>query len=263
MVKFIKLLQLEMPKPGMYGWFHLMWILIAIGFIIYFALKNKYTEKQLKVVLLTYGIGSFVLEALKQVSWAATIDTVTNTISWHYSWYSAPFQLCTMPIYISILACFFKKGKVRDALLSFLAFFTILGSIATAFYPVTVFVGDILINVHTMYLHIGSLVVSIYILMSKELDISFKKLLSGYNIFIICVVIAEILNIVVYKSGILNGETFNMFFISPYFPCTLPVFSIIYEKVPFILFIIIYLVFIFIGGLIVYGITKLFTKKTK
>ena len=258
MLKIIKLLQLEMTKPNMYGWFHLLWLLLAIIFIVFIRIRNKYTEKQLRVMLITYGGISFILEALKQISWAATING--NTITWHYSWYSAPFQLCTMPIYISLIAFCLKKGKVRDSLLAFLAFFTILGSIATAFYPVTVFVSDILINIHTMFLHIGSLVLSIYIIMSKEIKIDLKSLFSGYIVFIICVCLAQLLNIVVYNSGLLHGETFNMFFISPYFPSTLPVFDMIYDKVPYLIFIIIYLVLLFLGGLIVYGITKLFIK---
>ena len=258
MIKLIKLLQLEMTKPTMYGWFHLSWLIIAIILLIFLGLKHKYSEKNLKIVLLVYGIISFVLEALKQLSWAATITG--NSITWHYSWYSAPFQLCTMPIYICLIAAFLKKGKVRDSLLAFLAFFTILGSIATTFYPATVFVNDILINIHTMYLHIGSLVVSIYILMSKQIKLDFKSLINGYIVFIICVCIAQFLNIIVYNSGILHDETFNMFFISPYFPSTLPVFELIYDKVAFPIFLLIYLVLLFLGGLIIWSIAKLFNK---
>ena len=55
-----------------------------------------------------------------------------------------------------------KKGKVRDSLLSYMAFITILGSIATIIIPDSCFVSDILINIHTMWLHCGSLVVSIW-----------------------------------------------------------------------------------------------------
>jgi hypothetical protein len=37
-------------------------------------------------------------------------------------------------------------------------------------------------------------------------------------------------------------ETFNMFFISPHFPCTLPVLSGIYGKIPYPAFLLLYLV---------------------
>ena len=160
----IKILQLEMETPKPYGWFHLMWI--AISFIIIFILyklRNKYSEKQLKIVLGVYGIIVFILELLKQISWAYDI----NTNTWNYSWYSAPFQLCTMPIYVSLICLFLKKSKVRDYLLSFICFYTILGSIATMIMPDTCFVKDILVNYQNM-------------INDKEYD---KELLGELNVY--------------------------------------------------------------------------------
>ena len=51
-----------------------------------------------------------------------------------------------------------------------------------------------------------------------------------------------------------------MFYISPYFTSSLPLFNVLQEKIPFILFIIIYLLTIFIGGLIVWIVINLFDK---
>ena len=78
--------------------------------------------------------------------------------------------------------------------------------------------------------------------------------------FLVFVIIAEILNICIYNSGILNGETFNMFYISPYFISSLPVFDIIQQNVPFIIFLLIYIIAINIGALIVYFIASLIRK---
>ena len=50
MIKLIKLLQLEMTKPTMYGWFHLSWLIIAVILLVFLGLKHKYSEKNLKVV---------------------------------------------------------------------------------------------------------------------------------------------------------------------------------------------------------------------
>lgn len=260
--KFLYFLQGEMERPSSYGWYHILWIIISFIFIIYFYLrKEKNNEKTLKRVLLIYGVIAFLLELLKQLSWAFNYDPVTNLVTWNYEWYAAPFQLCSTPIYVSLICLFLKKGKLRDNLLSYMAYVTILGSLATFIYPEDVFVRDILINIHTMYLHCGSLVVSIYLLISKEVKINFKSLLSGYKVFIVFAFIAEMLNLTIYNSGILNGQTFNMFYISPYFISSLPVFNIIQEKVPFIIFIILYLFAIFMGALIIYLISMLFRGK--
>lgn len=259
--KFLYFLQGEMERPKSYGWYHILWIIISLVFIIYFYLrKNKNNEKTLKTILLIYGFGSFILELLKQLIWAFNYDPITNIVTWNYTWYAAPFQLCSTPIYVSLICLFLKKNKLRDALLSYMAYITILGSLATFIYPEDVFVRDILINIHTMFLHCGSLVVSIYLLISREVKINFKSLLSGYKVFLIFALIAEILNLIVYNSGILNGATFNMFYISPYFISSLPIFNIIQEKVPFIIFIMLYLFAIFMGSLIIYLICKIFVR---
>ena len=115
-----KILQLEMETPRPYGWFHLLWIAISfIMIFILYKLRNRYSEKQLKIVLGIYGIIVFILELLKQISWSYNISSNT----WDYSWYAAPFQLCTMPIYVSLICLFMKKNKTRDHLLSFICFY--------------------------------------------------------------------------------------------------------------------------------------------
>ena len=58
--------------------------------------------------------------------------------------------------------------------------------------------------------------------------------------FLAFIVVAMILNITFVKSGITGGSTFNMFFISPYFPCTLPILSEIYPVVPYPVFLLLY-----------------------
>ena len=64
----IDILQTEMQRPNPYGWFHIMWILLSFASIfILYKLRNKYNEKQLKIVLGIYGIGAFILELLKQI----------------------------------------------------------------------------------------------------------------------------------------------------------------------------------------------------
>lgn len=256
--KFLYYLQqLQMETPVSYGWFHIMCLLILV-IILFILLKiKKNTEKELKIVLGAYGIIAFILELLKQIMWSFNYDSVTGVVSWDYTWYAAPFQLCTTPIYVCLICLFLKKCKIRDALLSYIAYVTILGSISTILIPDSCFVSDVLINVHTMWLHLGSFVVSIYLLASGHVKTNIKNLLNACIAFIMFVSIALGLNISIYNSGILNGETFNMFYISPYFISSLPVFDLIQENVPYILFLIIYVVLLMLGATVILGISKL------
>lgn len=246
-------MHLEMNTPKAFGWFHLMWIFLS--FISIFALyKMKKSEKLLKYVLGVYGIIALILELLKQISW--TFEMQKGVLVADYSWYAFPFQLCTTPIYVSLISMFMKKSKTRNALLSFMAYITILGSISTILLPDSCFVSDILVNVHTMWLHLGSFVVSVYLLMSGDVEISLPTLFSGIIAFVAFVMFALVLNVAVYNSGVLNGETFNMFYISPYFISSLPVFDVIQQNVPYILFLVIYIFALSLGGFIIYSIAK-------
>ena len=257
-------LQYEVTRPTSYGMFHICWLVASLVLIIFLSIrKEKNHEKSLKMILAIYGIGSLLLETLKQLIWSFNYDAVTNIVTRDYQWYAFPFQLCTMPMFISIICLFLKKGKLRDNLLSFMAYVTLLGSLATALYPESCFVRTLLVDIHTMYLHFGSLVISIYLLTKKEVDIKFKSLINGYIIFLVFAGIAELMNVVVYHLGILNGETFNMFFISPYFISTLPVYDIVQSNSPFIIYILFYLITIFIGALSVFCIAKIISKRRK
>jgi len=263
--KILYTLQVEMNKPEPYGWFHLMWIgFTIISIVILFKIKNKYSNKQLKIVLGVYGIVALIFEVTKQLMWALNYNEITKVVTWDYEWYAAPFQLCTNPIFASIICLFLKDNKLRNSLLSYMAFVTILGGLLTILIPTSCFTSDILINIHTMWLHCGSFVVSIYLLMNGAIKIDKQSFKGAFKVFLVFVLIAEILNVVIYNSGILNGETFNMFYISPYFISSLPVFDVIQQSVPFILYLLIYIFAIFIGALFVYFVSlKISTKKAK
>ena len=254
--KLLDILQTEIEAPLPYGMFHFVWCLAAIILIAWlFITRNKHSERRLKWILGIYAIPTFILEALKQLIWSVEYSTETAGFVWDFQWYAFPFQLCTMPLYICLIALFLKKCKLRDYLLSFMGYITILGSIATVVRPHDVFVSDLLIDIHTMYLHAGSLVVSVYLLMSREVEINLKGFFRAVVTFIAFCAIANIMNIVVYNSGILNGETFNMFYISPYFVSSLPVFDTIYNAVPYLVFLVIYVVALSLGGGIILGLT--------
>ena len=259
--KFLYFLQGEMNRPNPWGWFHILWIIVMLLVIfILYKVRNRYSEKRLKIVLATYGVIAFILELLKQLIWAFNYDPVTQIVTWDYTWYAAPFQLCTTPIYVSLICLFLKKGKVRTALFSYLSYITILGSIATIILPDSVFTHDILINIHTMYLHLGSFVVSVYLFMNKEVEINFKSLRNAFLVFLIFVLIANTMNIIVYNSGILNGDTFNMFYISPYFTSVLPLFDYLYTVLPYPIYLLSYIITIGVGASIIYLLAFLIKK---
>ena len=115
-LKILLFLQGEMTEPKAFGWFHIMWIIFIFLFLV--LLRNKRSEKNLKVILGTYGIVALVFEILKQIAWSFNYEN--GIVTWDYQWYAFPFQLCTTPIIISIVCVFLKENKLRDILLSYI-----------------------------------------------------------------------------------------------------------------------------------------------
>jgi len=258
--KIIYALQATMNEPTAFGWFHLLWIFLTIiSIFILYKLKNRYSEKQLKTVLFIYGFVAFLLEIIKQIIWSFNYEN--GIVTWDYPWYIFPFQLCTTPIYVSLICAFLKDNKLRKSLLSYLSFVTILGGITTILMPDSCFVETIEVNIHTMWLHCGSLVVSIYLVMCKEVELNIKNLKRAIIVFLGFVLIAQFMNILVYHLNIIGDGSFNMFYISPYFETDLPVFKQIQQNVPFIVYLLTYIIGISLGASIIYFIEKLIFRK--
>ena len=108
-----------------------------------------------------------------------------------------------------------------------------------------------------MWLHLGSFVVSVYLIMNGVVKLNKKNFFRAIYVFLGFVFIAFLMNIIVYNSGILNGETFDMFYISPYFISTLPVFNVIQENVPYVLFLSSYVIALSLGSLVIYLLSRL------
>jgi hypothetical protein len=252
-----------MVEPTAFGWYHIMWLaFIGIAIFGLYKIKDNHSETQLKTILAIYGVVVLLTEILKQLTWSIGYDTIERTVFWDYTWYAFPFQLCSTPMYVALICMCLKKCKIRDCLLSYVAYITILGSIATIVMPDSCFTTDVLVNFHTSWLHFGSFVVSVYLLMSGEVKIDIKTFKNAIPVFLIGVGIATFLNFYVHNTGILNGETFNMFYISPYFVSELPVFCTIQQEVPYIIFLLTYIFALTFGGFIIFCISSLIAHKT-
>lgn len=256
----IKAITLKMPSPTNYGWFHLMFIaifiLLSLGGI--FLANHKHSEKTLKAVLLTCGIIMVLFEIYKQVVFTFEINgDGSHSIS--YKWYAFPFQLCSTPMYIMIIAALWKPGKIRDCLLGYLAMFGLFGGLCVYIFPNDVFGTAILgIDIQTMIHHGLQIAVGIFVFAYYRPSFNFKKWnlwfwLGSFIIFGIQLVIAMTLNLTIVHF--IGDQTFNMFYISPYFPCSLPVLSLIYPSVNYArypLFLILYIVGFCLAASILY-----------
>lgn len=233
----LRILDLSMECPTLYGWFHLLWLAITVLAAV--ALCRWCRKEDAPRVLLIIAIVVALLEVYKQVNYSFSY---TDGIAYDYQWYAFPFQFCSTPMYIGLLAGLTRKGKVHRAACAYLATFAVFAGLCVMFYPGDVFVSTIGINIQTMICHGSMIFQGVYLLYSGYVKLEHKTILRAAGVFVICVGIAVVLNEIAYRTGLLETETFNMFFVSPYCAPSLPVYSLVQGVVPFPWCLIIYIV---------------------
>ena len=255
-LKFIQFQLPEMVKP--YGVFHLISLFVMVALTILLCIfARKIQEKNLNIFLMITWIVLVVLEIYKQFVFSYSFNDA-GEISWHYSWYAFPYQFCATPLtFIPFIALNKGSNKVsafiKEGMIVFCCTFNLFAGLAVMIAPGDVFeTYNLGICVHTMIHHGMQMVLGIYLYVYYHGKLQYWSYLKALPVFGFFLVNAMILNLIVPKFN--GGETFNMFFISPYFDCTLPVLSTIYPKVPYIIFLLIYIIGFAIAGFIVYNI---------
>ena len=260
MEDILRLLDTSMTKPELYGWFHIVSLVLtaAAAFLLCFFSKKLQPRK---VVLVTAVIVC-VLEVYKQINYSFSY---TDGIQFDYQWYAFPFQFCSTPMYIGLLAGLTKRGKLHGAANAYLATYAVFAGVCVMFYPSTVFISTIGINIQTMVCHGSMIVIGIYLMYSGYVKLEHKTILKAVPVFAVCVSIAVIMNEIAYRTGLLETETFDMFFISPYGTPSLPVYSLVQGVVPFPWCLVIYIAAFSLAAYIMLlmgmGIKKLTMKK--
>lgn len=222
----LKLLDLKMEEPEIFGWFHITFLVLtfAIAAILCFLHKNASTERVRKIVFVV-AVTVIILEIYKQINYS--FSYTDGKVTFNYQWYAFPWQFCSMPMYVGFLAGIFKKGKVHDALCAFLATYAIFAGLCVMAYPVTAFIETIGINIQTMICHGSMITIGIYLLYTKHVKLEHKTILKAMPVFVISVLLAMLFNEIAFRSGLLDSHTFNMFFISPHCEPSLPVYSLV------------------------------------
>ena len=256
----LRILDADMVKPEMYGWFHILSLLLT-GFATFTLCRYSKKLQPRKVVLVTAIVVS-LLEAYKQINYSFSY---TDGISFDYQWYAFPFQFCSTPMYIGLLAGLTKRGKLHDAANAYLATYAVFAGVCVMLYPSTVFIRTIGINIQTMICHGSMIAIGIYLLHRGYVKVEHKTILKAIPVFAVCVALACVMNELAYRTGLLETETFDMFFISPYGTPSLPVYSLVQNVVPFPWCLVIYIAAFTLAAylmlLIAIGIKTLTKKK--
>ena len=221
----------SMETPPSFGWFHLLWLALTfLALIPLLRFPKQQSDTHIRRVLLVTAILVTVLEVYKQINYSFSYE---NGIAFDYQWYAFPFQFCSTPRYIGLLAGLTKKGKVHESLCAYLATYALFAGLAVMIYPNDVFIETIGINIQTMICHGSMITIAIYLFATGYVKLEHKTVLKAMPVFAVTVGMAAVMNEIAYQVGLLETETFNMFFISPHCDPSLLIYSDVQKVVPF------------------------------
>ena len=252
MKRFFEALAIPMETPKSYGTFHISFFLIGLAVCIIAAvLLRKTDEKQNKIVLGVVGLTLIITELLKQLFYYYIIGNET------YPWWIFPFQLCSVPMYLCIIAIFLPKCKFREHLFEFMFAVNMVGGFISFLEPSGLNHPWLFLTLHAYIWHMLLVFLGLYLYFSKRACTTKTGYLKAIITFISLVCVAQIMNLTINKPG------FNMFYISPYAQSPLAVFSMFWEKFGWFSNMLLYILAISIAAAVVYYIFYLFRKKKK
>lgn len=232
--RWVDTISATMQTPTLYGWFHLLFwglvILLTTLLLVFLRDSDVRTERR---ILLAVLLVMLLAECYKQLVFSMEVED--GLAVWEYDWYYFPFQFCSTPLFVLPFAAFLPEGRVRSAALSFLAGYSLFAGLAVMVYPGDVFVETIGINLQTMIHHGLQVVVGIYLAVRYRSTPFLRKFLMSIPVFLLLLAVAILMNITMRADGL------NMFFVGPYVPTTLPILSAIERRVPYAVFLAVYI----------------------
>lgn len=158
-------------------------------------------KRKINAILIMLAIFFPVSEIWKQV--------VLYRFNGYYDFWYFPFQLCSMPIYLLPAYLLLKDGKLKEDVGNFLMCYGLLGGIAVFLDTSGLHYQINALTVHSYLWHV--LMITVSLLLYRLNKLKERHLYGATAIYIICCMIATILNCTLYKYG-----SINMFYISPH-----------------------------------------------
>ncbi len=255
--KLLYALGAKMAKPALFGTWHIVSIVLTVALTVFLVAKFKdCNDITLRRILLVMWLIMLFFEVYKQLHFSFRVESYDwgEYIHWQYDFWVFPFQFCSTPIYLLPILVFVKEGKFRNAISAYMVTFSLLAGLIVMIYPGDVFSATTSINIQTMVHHGFQLAIGIFLAAHNRHKLSKRFFAWSVAVFTALSAIALILNIVMHH--VKPDEGFNMFYINPYQPCTLPVLSAIFPLVPYPVYLLIYVIGFTLVSAIIYAIEK-------
>ncbi len=251
--QFIHWTAWEMEKPRAFGPFHLTWAVVGIIVCVLGAWKlRKLGPKGNKILLIGIGLLLVVCEIYKQLFYYYHIG------GGNYQWWIFPFQMCSVPMYLCIIAPLLKKGKLQSGMYHFMMIYNLLGGISALIEPSGLVHGYWTLTIHAFLWHTILVFVGLYLGFSRNTTAGKSDYFLATGTLISLCILAFCINLLFWD---VSDGSINMFFVGPK-NSSLVVFSDISKNFGWYVSTLLYIPTMCIGGLAVF-LPFYFAKKRK
>jgi uncharacterized membrane protein YwaF len=242
----------EMNPPPAYGVFHLSFTFIGVFICILFARKlRNLSERGHKIVLGSVGGFLALTEIYKQLFYCFYMSNNT------YVWWIFPFQLCSVPMYLCIIAIFLKPGPVRNGVYGFMTTYNLLGGIMAFIEPSGITHGYWTLTLHAYIWHMLLIFIGVYLIMSEHFAKTRKDYFHATLTFLALCAVAFTINVIFWNA---SEGTINMFFVGPK-NSSLAVFKDIAQNFGWYVSTALYIPTVMLGAFLVYLPAHIYAKK--
>jgi uncharacterized membrane protein YwaF len=209
--KLIESTAWEMTPPPAYGAFHLSFTFIGVALCILLAYKlRNLSERGHKTVLFSAGAFLIITEIYKQLFYYFYMSNPEGINQ--YDWWIFPFQLCSVPMYLCIIAVFLKPGPVQNGISGFMPTYNLLGGLMAFIEPSGISHAYWTLTLHAYLWHMTLIFIGVYLIMSGRCAKTKKDFLHAALTFVVLCAVAFCINLIFWDAS--NG-TINMFFVGP------------------------------------------------
>ncbi len=233
----------EMTPPKSYGPFHLIFTIVgfALSFLLAWKLRSI-SRKKARILIFCLGIFLLLCESYKQLFYYFCMGEVG------YKWWIFPFQMCSVPMYLCLIAPWLKPGPVSRGMYNFMMIYNLLGGFITFFEPSGINLGYWGLTLHAYVWHMALVFIGLFLNFAGFGGREKKDYWAASITFVALCAIAFCLNLLL---GDVSGQSINMFFVGPR-NSSLIVFKDIAENFGWYVSTLLYIPVVCVGGWFVF-----------
>lgn len=196
-----------MEKPAAYGPFHLTFTFVGFAVCVLLAWAfRRLGERGNRILLTAVGLFLVLTEVYKQLFYYYHIG------GGNYQWWIFPFQLCSVPMYLCLIAPWLKPGRVQTGMYGFMTTFNLLGGLMAFIEPSGIVHPYWTLTLHAFCWHMMLVFVGCYLLASGRGATTIKAYRQAAVTFVALAGVAFLINLLLRD---VSSGTVNMFFVGP------------------------------------------------